>query len=562
MRTNVNVLEQLLAEIVDVCKDNNINLFAVTKDAVRLAERDLRSKKVYAVDYAIFAKDYDRLILALESREDRKVESFYNNPHMPGTVLRYSDTTSLLYSPTEAGTFLCNGIHINLWPLIRRPSGGFRNKMINLMERLCEEKEMVKIKNYDFLGAIRQKTVILLWGVLGQRRTSQKLLQTIIRRSAAAKGPYTFHLPNAPIVTTTKEEIEGLPQVMVDEYGIKVFTRRTDIGRYYDNRRRMLDDYSLMSTYTSWPDFIARTDSAMIPDRRRILKLLRAREQGYLRQLEEIREYWGLLQLSYERIMYHDMYSAHKNEYMKLYEQKEFEALDLKLADYINSLSFFAKRKQGLCFDVDLFEATLTALIEEGKYRLAERVLSYVKLEHMENVDEYLRRHETGEALDTMVCRERMEALNMKIQAAKEDYKSRILEIEKERFSESKADTDTGSETEIVLQNQEPVTVKKADGCMEVNILARNKKHDDKYKGLVSSQTIRMSRAFEEEINENTEYNDIHFIIDGTIMCQQLWNDVMDHMKCLSAENEASGYLLYEDAVFFHKKLILCSVMN
>ena len=562
MRTNVNVLEQLLAEIVDVCKENKISLFAITKDAVRLAERELRSKKVYAIDYAIYAKDYDRLILALGAKEDRKVESFYNNPHMPGTVLRYSDETSLLYSPTEAGSFLCNGIHINVWPLIRRPSRGFKNKIINLKERLCEEKEAVKIKNYVFSAAIRQKAAILLWSVLGQKRASRKLLQTIISRSAAAKGPYTFHLPNAPIVTTTKEEIKGLPQVMVDEYGIKVFTKRTDIGRYYDNRRRMLDDHSLMSTSTSWSDYTARADSAMIPDRRRLLKLLRARERGYLRQLEEIREYWGLLQLSYERIMYHDMYSAHKNEYMNLYEQEEFEALYLKLAEYIRSLSFFAKRKQGLCFDVDLFEATLTVLIEKGKYRLAERVLSYVKLEHMENVEEYLKRHETGGVLDTALCRKRLETLNTKIHAAKEDYMSRILEIEKERFSESESDADSESETEIVLQNQEPVIVKESDGCTEVNILARNKKRDAKYKGLVSSQTIRMSSAFEDDINENTEYNDIHFIIDEEIICQQLWDDVMEHMKCLSVENEASGYLLYEDAIYFHKKLILCSVMN
>lgn len=552
MRTNYEVLEQLLAELIAACRDNNIRLFALTEDAEALIQHTLRRRNAYDADYVIFADDYDKLIKALEANDGRVAESLYNNPDMPGTLIRYSDKTTMLYNPAEHGEYLCNGIHINIWPLVRRPSGSMSDKILNYMERLCEQKESAKILRYSTAFGIKQKAIGALWSICGRKRMSAGLLRRIISRSSVSKGAYTFHYPNAAILRITGGEIKDLPVINCGDFGVRVLNERTEIGREYYRGAKAPRNYSIMSTGTTWDEFLKQADPSLIPDKDRVMKLARAREKIYLSRLRGIREYWDLLQMAYDRVRYYDELGSRKNEIISLYENGDYRSIRTVLNNYIASLTFFAKRKMALCFDVDIFEIALAAIAENGEYKLAEELAEFVRPEHMESVEEFTEREKNGGELDMKECRERREALIGRLKAFIDDHMEQ---------GEKEAEENNSAAAESVVRNR-TVTVTEEPDRVIVDLFTRNINCEPEFRERRGRQVIEADSVSMADIRRDLEYVDIEYVINKEIAESQLLRDAVEYLVCLSKTAGSAEYILFEAAEHFHNKIKLYHLLN
>lgn len=551
MRKNVEVLEQLFDDLAMECKTRGITLFGVTRDAERLAEGILKRKYVHAVDFAVYAEDFDQLLHTLEGRDNFAVESLENNPHMPAIGIRFTDKDSLYYDPTDAGSFRYNGIHLNIWPLIRRPKNGIANKFINLKERFWEKKETYELEPRGFGDKCKEGLIRVLFKLFGEQRTGRSLMKRCLSRSAAAKGKYTFHLPNGVICEMTAKEIRDYPCIETRGIMMKCFPSDSTVHRKYYRLRRLNGTYAVFNPNVSWEDMVRFDGIGSESKRKDFIKNIRKRNENYIVALNDAMNYWKLMELSYERIQFYRDCYPQKDALMSLYHEKNYEALSDALDLYIKALTRYNKQNLTLCFDVDFFEMAMAVLVYKDRPERAAKLLRNVKLEHMESVGEYLQREETGVILDMDMCRKR------------KAYLEEMLGfMEQEITIKDKSIKDTNPDSCEETQDVPPFERKEHENQIDIYLYARNLECEPKDKGKTGEQEIIVNGPSIDELNTDVEYNYIHFIVDAEIAKSPVWQSTLSFSFEGLEENEHLEYVGYGSVNYYRDKMALCYLME
>ena len=550
MKTNVESLEQLFEYLTSLCKANDITLFGVTRDAERLANGILKRKYVYAVDFAVYADDYDKLLSALESGGEYDIESLENNEHMPAIGIRCTDRSTMYYDPTDSGSFLCNGIHLNIWPLIRRPRNGYKNKFINLKERFWERKETYGTKALPLKSRIKEGVIRFLFKLFGEKRAGRSLMRSCISRSKASKGKYTFHLPNSAICEITEKEIKDYPVIETNGIMMKCFPNASPVHRKYYRLRRLTGTYALFSPNISWDEIVKFDGIGAKADRMAYIKSIRDRNKNYIVALNDAMKYWKLMEMTYARMQYYNDFAPDKEYLMGLYKEGDYEKLSEELARYSKALSGYNKYKMTLCFDADFLEMALAVLIYKDRPERANKLLRNVKIEHMESVEEYLQREETGGVLDMDMCRKRYELLKEKLAALEEG-----ITIKDNKIDDSDPD-DAGDE-------EYPPFEMKTDGDrIDIYIYGKNTGCEPEDRGKTCEQEIVVNGPFIDEYRTDVEFNYIHFIIDAAITKTPIWQNTLKFSFEGLAENERLEYVGYGSLNYYRDKMALCYLLQ
>ncbi len=551
MRSNVEVLEQLFDELTSTCKTLGITLFGVTRDAERLAEGILKRKYVYAVDFAVYAEDFGELLHALEGRDNFAVESLENNPHMPGIGIRFTDKDSLYYDPTDAGSFCYNGIHLNIWPLIRRPKNGFANKIINLKERFWEKKETYELEPRSFGDKCKEGLIRVLFKLFGEQRTGRSLMKRCLSRSAAAKGKYTFHLPNGVICEMTAKEIRSYPCIETRGIMMKCFPSDSTVHRKYYRLRRLTKTFAVFSSDVPWEDLVQFDGIGSESKRKDFIKNIRKRNENYIVALNDAMDYWKLMEMSYERVQFYRDFYPQKDALMNLYHEKRYEELSDALDLYIKALTRYNKKNLTLCFDVDFFEMAMAVLVYKDRPERAAKLLRNVKLEHMESVGEYLQREEMGLVLDMEMCRKRQAYLEEMLGFMEQEISIRDNSIK---------DTDPDSAEDS--QDKPPFERTEQGGKIHIYIYARNLECEPENLGKTGEQEIIVNGPSIDELNTEVEYNNIHFIVDAEITKTPVWQSTLTFSFEGLEENERLEYVGYGSVNYYRDKMALCYLMQ
>ena len=399
MKTNIQVLTQLAKELIAICNDQGTDVFALTDDTEGLIKGTLKDERVFAVDFAIYAEKYDSILKKLSEMSGRVTETLRTNSGMPGIGIRYSDPETVFFDPELPGQYLCNGLHINILPLIRRPKKTIGDKIINYEERLWERK------NESALGSLYFK-------VLGEKRMGRNLLDKQLKRSKSAKGKYTLHFPGGAICDITKKDIKEAETIAFGELFVRRFPKASNAFQRFNKRHDLAKKYSLMSARASWDDMMKLSGGTFTLNRKQYLKAIRKREGRYLQAKRDVEKNWNIIEITYDRFRYYDQYCNDKERHMEMFRNGEYEALRSELSEYIDSLEFYSRRNLAICFDADYLGMALKIIKDKNGLAMARKILDSVKREHLESVGEYLKRLETGEPLNMETCNDRYDALS------------------------------------------------------------------------------------------------------------------------------------------------------
>ena len=563
MKTNIDILEQMLGELITACQDDHIELYAVTRDAERLLEGNLKRSSVVGVDFAVFADYYETLCDKLSENGERKVETMRINPHMDGIGIRYVNTQTSYFDPMKSGTFLYNGLFLNIWPLIRRPRKTIHDKRLNLGERLWEEKEVVKISGKEISFGFRCKRLLnrFFWLIHDEKRFGQILLDKQLSRSKKHKGDYTLHFPNEPICRFSKEETSIIYYGENAGFPVYVFQENSQIGRKYYKTRRSARAYSLMSANIPWNEYARYTKNEYLNQRSRIIDLVNRRERDYFSAVREARQYWNLIQLSYDRIQFYYKYAELKGRHQEFYQQKKFDALAKELFDYTEALKYYTKRKLSLCFDLDYLEIAMVTLMENGNRKVPRRAIRHLKPEHTESVEEYLKREAQGGVCSKEALVDRHQEFVTRMKKTIDKYKAMA---DQEELSEDAADNvdENGNDENVLEETQglkiHPFRVEWCENSINIYIEARNTSCDNLYKEIYGQQEIFISNLSMPVLDEEVEYNSIHIKLDRFLEETDIWKHTLNYYIKYFSNNEKIRYVSYYDTRYLLEKVALC----
>lgn len=393
-RTNITVLKQLVDELMTICNENGLDLFAVTGDAESLLKGTLKDERVFAVDFAVYAEGYDKVFQALGQRPGRVAEDLRTNSGMRGIGIRYSDIETTFFDPELPGRYLCNGLHINVLPMIRRPKKTMGDKILNYEERLWEDKAEKAFARAFFK-------------VLGEKRMGRNLLEKQLKRSKSAKGKYTLHFPGQAICDIAKTDLKEAETIEYNQNFVSIFPKSSAVYQRYHRHHNLAKKYSLMSARVAWDDMMKQCGGTFTLQDKGIQKAIQKRETGYLQARRDVEKYWNLIELTFDRFRFYDRYC------------KGSEETEADLSEYLQALDYYSRRNLALCFDPDYFERALKAIKEQSGQGMAKKILEEVKLEHLESVEEYEKRMEKGEPLSMQMCKARYEAIGRSLGEAK-----------------------------------------------------------------------------------------------------------------------------------------------
>ena len=119
MNKEQQVLLSLLEEVDRLCTKNKIEYYLAPRLAVHAVYGDEMPKSPLAGGILMKLSDMERFRLAylMEEREDRALESMYENKRFPGFFLRYEDKNSLCFRMDEGRNYEYPGIGIDIYPL-------------------------------------------------------------------------------------------------------------------------------------------------------------------------------------------------------------------------------------------------------------------------------------------------------------------------------------------------------------------------------------------------------------------------------------------------------------
>lgn len=382
-RTNITVLKQLTDELIMICNENGLDLFAVTGDAEALIKGTLDDDRVFAVDFAVYAEGYDKVFQALQKKPGRVAENLRISSGMTGIGIRYSDSETTFFDPELPGRYLCNGLHINVLPMIRRPKKTVGDKILNYEERLWEAKA-------------DRAFARIFFKIFGEKRIGRNLLDKQLKRSKSAKGKYTLHFPGQAICDIAKDDIREAETIECNQNFVSIFPKSSTVYQRYHRHHNLAKKYSLMSARVTWDDMMKLSGGTFTLQNKGYLKAIQRRETGYLQARRDVEKYWNLIELTFDRFRFYDRYCKGTEDF---------------LSEYVQALDYYYRRNLALCFDPDYFEKGLKVIKEQSGSAMVKRILESVKLEHMESVGEYEKRMEEGQPISMPTCRERYEAI-------------------------------------------------------------------------------------------------------------------------------------------------------
>lgn len=411
MRTINEAINNLIAEVKNVCDENSIPLYIIGNDARRLAKGKEKIDAEPSAELAIRAVYVNRLIEKLAENKERGVEGIFNNSHMPGMYIRYTDTSTFFCNLISHQNAIYSGIHVNIHIIRNSRTKSIKNSILRIQEKAWEYTNRTDYLNgKTFL--FRKAVFRLIWATSSSEKQRQKLYDRLIRQFKAAPGEkYEFRMPLTETISISREKLQKCKHAMLNDMKLNVLPVNSRTF-FADNSEYIQVNYAVISDANfSKEEYLENANGSNAFDNDKWAKDYAEYISWYVREFtpldKRVRSYWNWIALTYRRFALWDYYEKRRDIIRDLYEKQDFESLDDELRHYISMLNSYCRIDMGICFDSEIFEITLRTLQEYGKKKIVKKALELVRTEHYESIGEYQQRKTEGKPIDIEMCKER-----------------------------------------------------------------------------------------------------------------------------------------------------------
>lgn len=395
-----NKLRNLLIELDEICNNNGIRYFLFEDTLVSALRHKKLPKSNKALTIAIYAKDVEKLVFAVDNNKNRAIESLLSNPEFPGFYLKYIDVNSTLYDVSDKYIkYKYYSIGINICVLYNNV--GNKGLIQRVKHRIFGKwAKVVKRKK----RSIKVKLFMTIMSLLNIKKTFQSLLMC----KHVSNGLFVF-LTDGKCVNLDSSQFGDGKQLIVDNYSFYVPEKSLDIAlKIYDNNllrkfpQNVIKKSELVSFSVSGAQFFETVNKnvnlkrcAKLYNRFRLWEKIKFKPVWNKRK-----EFYDYYYLSLDRFYYYQhLVVERKEEILEFYSQKNYEILYGMLRDYIKCLLKYNKREKGLYFDKEIYVIAIKTqlnhiriseeidTIVDEKSRLLINNIFYVPWQHLQPIE-------------------------------------------------------------------------------------------------------------------------------------------------------------------------------
>jgi len=439
----------LLTEIKNVCEAEGIDYYISGELALKEERHREFLEEFNNGAVAVFAKDIERLMAALQSIEHRKVESLKNNKKFPGFYVRYMDTSTTLMNFTEkAFTYDTNSMGVNIEIICGRNCDTFMRKVSYKL------KEIWVASNSPFFLRARNKKqryihkmADIAFGILKCTPVMGKLFDIWVNDGKNISDRCEIATNRGQVVRYKTEIFESSATTSVLSEPFYVVQNLDVYNDKYFGKSRQLKPmrYDICDFNVPWEEFskvMQRKNVKLSKYQQEQQNYLEWRSSSFLPKHNKKLRYYNYMFCAEDRmLMYKEFDVEKKAEVMELYHKKEYERLAELLEEYISKIRYYARYKIGFCSDSDIFRAAISVMIHDifdaakkktGLKKACRGIVAIVKNTnhlHFDSVENVF----WGEREDESLLIERKESI---LESVKQEIRECYEKYEEERIQD------------------------------------------------------------------------------------------------------------------------------
>ena len=174
MKSRMDVLRELLVELDQICRENNLKYTLIGDVAKELVENNAFPESFDYISVGMTLGDIHRLIKIVDNINGRQVEYFMNNKYARGLQFRFCNSNTTLINVKEIDNHVNYGFYIRIRPINDRRKTGFKSKILKLAKGVWKGscKTMASSNSKRKVLVVLSKMIV---GVLGRENVRKWL---------------------------------------------------------------------------------------------------------------------------------------------------------------------------------------------------------------------------------------------------------------------------------------------------------------------------------------------------------------------------------------------------
>lgn len=391
MKTKTDVQLQLLKEIDEICKNNNLHYVLVGLNSLNAFRNHTISKGSRITAIAMTHGDIERFceIIERDYSENRYIEGIFNNSRYVNYSFTYGDKNTTDFHVTNLNRNIHHGINIMIYP-IRRIKENLNSALLKKEQRL--RLFMNKRIENDNFRHIRDglKVMNALYTVTGggKRYYYQLKKLTFIDKWEDIQNYDMVNIGNSDLNSKLFKEVEihqvdglNLPFLSpTEEYFKEVYGEDFDEKIINPKTQRIRD---IVDTEISYNQVLDET-SDILKEIRVIHEDMIWERRKFDSEKEAINNVWRLVEMTDEQLAFIDYFNENINELIKydLDNPNEFHELYEILTPVIESLEKYSRHGMTYSIDSKADKLIEDVLIKHGDEKLVNELKEISKKEY------------------------------------------------------------------------------------------------------------------------------------------------------------------------------------
>lgn len=376
---------ELLCELRDICQANGIRYYLWGKGLLQA----MRNKKFIDEDgdlaVVMTPVNCEKFMRAVkeENRADRFLDSMYDNPKFHRFCVRYGDTETLDFSPSQCSN-PNSGIYVTI-EILRNAATAkhkdFRNKFDQMLEAGWETRNTMKWTSVK--RKISYFVVCVMCFFFGEKKTSRMLFKRFLKGPKRKdKGKYylkpfwgkrtffpSFWFSNVRGVKLENEvfiTIKPCDLYLKRIFGAKWKTCKfpyTKINKY----ARIVDAAIPCKEYFDY----LNSDKIDVNEEFRYKQITDRKYAPVMTMGAQTSHYWDIMCMCGERYRLYEEYMPKKLYLQELFRSNKIKLLLKELDDFYETALMYSKKGLGLCFDMKISDMLDYCLKVTGKGKQA-----------------------------------------------------------------------------------------------------------------------------------------------------------------------------------------------
>ena len=394
------VLIQLLTEIDDVCQRNSISYTLMGPAALDAYRTGSLAATTMSIDVGMTLKDAKRVrnLLMKTGRKNRMVDSLYDNDDYPDFSMRYSDTSTTAIDLANYKGLKSQGIAVRILILRTRTTHGRRSKAAWSLFRYYERGWYYNHPSYDHGRPYKKEELAIRRRAARQMALSKshyvrQMLKLFELTQHGSTRNVALMVRNTPrnTVRFRAKTFAGTMLVGLEGKYFLISSKPAQLfSAYYGSawRRRVIDSSDCLARHIydaeiSYSQLLSSLGEEGLglpePTLFHDVSLANTEVRPFLKTVNDA---WRIVLRTGARVRLWEQYLPQKDAILELYEQGDWNQLEVILAEYNKTARRYHKLGYGMCFDEDILTVYCAMLKRGGNYDFAREFEAEAKRDY------------------------------------------------------------------------------------------------------------------------------------------------------------------------------------